>query len=69
MEISNKTLLVLVLIAIIVSLTGTWLSLSKLQTITGKVTLSQQEQTQFHKEAGAQTDCEKCLTLCKQSTS
>ena len=39
MEISNKALLVLVLIAIIISLAGTWISLSKLQSFTGNVVI------------------------------
>lgn len=39
MEISNKALLVLLLIAIMISLAGTWISLSKLQSFTGKVVI------------------------------
>jgi len=66
MQISNKSILILLLVTILISLAGTWLSLSKLQTITGRITLSMQDEAPEIKQTNAQNpiNCETCLQLC-----
>jgi len=66
MRITNKSILILLLITILISIAGTWLSLSKLQTITGKITLSTQDTAPQLKNTAAQNpvNCETCLQVC-----